>query len=145
MPRTKRKDKSRVVLRTGESQRADGTYHFSWTDANHKRRYVYAKTLDELRYKEEQIAKDKSDGIKAEARYTTVNDIRFLQALTDIPISFEASSMVFFSMMICFTSQKFSFPNTVVQYIARSTLSSDISDGICAAAVIIIKRLLNFV
>ena len=35
----KRKDKSRVVLRTGESQRADGTYHFSWTDANHKRRY----------------------------------------------------------------------------------------------------------
>ena len=43
MPRTKRKDKSRVVLRTGESQRADGTYHFSWTDANHKRRYVYAK------------------------------------------------------------------------------------------------------
>ena len=40
MPRTKRKDKSRVVLRTGESQRADGTYHFSWTDANHKRRYV---------------------------------------------------------------------------------------------------------
>lgn len=64
MPRTKRKDKSRVVLRTGESQRADGTYHFSWTDANHKRRYVYAKTLDELRYKEEQIAKDKSDGIK---------------------------------------------------------------------------------
>ena len=34
-----------------------------------------AKTLDELRYKEEQIAKDKSDGIKVEARYTTVNDI----------------------------------------------------------------------
>lgn len=44
MPRTKRKDKSRVVLRTGESQRADGTYHFSWTDANHKRRYVYTGT-----------------------------------------------------------------------------------------------------
>ena len=36
---------------------------------------MYAKTLDELRYKEEQIAKDKSDGIKVEARYTTVNDI----------------------------------------------------------------------
>ena len=53
---------------TGESQRADGTYHYSWTDANRKRRYVYAKTLDELRYKEEQIEKDKKDGIKAEAR-----------------------------------------------------------------------------
>lgn len=75
MATTKRKDKSRVVLRTGESQRADGTYHYSWTDANRKRRYVYAKTLDELRYKEEQIARDKKDGIKAEARYTTLNDL----------------------------------------------------------------------
>lgn len=37
MPRTKRKDKSRAVLRTGESQRADGTYQFRWTDSNHKR------------------------------------------------------------------------------------------------------------
>ena len=75
MPRTKRKDKSRAVLRTGESQRADGTYQFRWTDSNHKRFCVYAKTLDELRYKEEQIKKDKSDGIKAEARYTTVNEV----------------------------------------------------------------------
>lgn len=73
--KAKRRDKSRVVLRTGESQRADGTYHYCWTDANRKRRYVYAKTLDELRYKEEQIEKDKKDGIKAEARYTTLNDI----------------------------------------------------------------------
>lgn len=64
MAKAKRRDKSRVVLRTGESQRADGTYHYCWTDANRKRRYVYAKTLDELRYKEEQIEKDKKDGIK---------------------------------------------------------------------------------
>ena len=75
MAKEKRKDKSRVVLRTGESQRVDGTYHFCWTDENRKRRYVYAKTLDELRYKEELIEKDKKDGIKAEARYTTVNDL----------------------------------------------------------------------
>lgn len=40
-----------------------------------KKTYVYAKTLDELRYKEEQIEKDKKDGIKAEARYTTLNDM----------------------------------------------------------------------
>lgn len=75
MATPKRKDKSRVVLRKGESQRANGTYHYCWTDGNGKRHFVYAKTLDELRYKEEQIAKDKSDGIKAEARYTTVNDL----------------------------------------------------------------------
>ena len=75
MAKTKRKDKSRVVLRTGEIQRKDGTYQYSWTDKNNKRRYVYARTLDNLREKEEQIAKDISDGIKAEARYTTVNEL----------------------------------------------------------------------
>ena len=75
MAKTKRKDKSRVVLRTGEIQRKDGTYQYSWTDKNKKRRYVYARTLDNLREKEEQIAKDISDGIKAEARYTTLNEL----------------------------------------------------------------------
>ena len=75
MSTTKRKDKSRVVLRKGEYQRANGTYNYSWTDGNGKRHFVYAKTLEELRIKEEQIEKDKSDGIKAEARYTTLNDL----------------------------------------------------------------------
>ncbi len=75
MAKEKRKDKSRVVLKTGEGQRENGSYYFRWTDRKGDRHYVYAKTLNELRYKEEQIAKDKSDGIKAEARYTTVNDL----------------------------------------------------------------------
>ena len=75
MAKAKRKDKSRVVLRTGEIQRKDGTYQYSWTDKNKKRRYVYARTLDNLREKEEQIAKNISDGIKAEARYTTLNEL----------------------------------------------------------------------
>ena len=75
MASTKRKDKSRVVLRTGEQQRKDGTYSYSWMDKNKKRRYVYARNLDDLRAKEEQIAKDIGDGIKAEARYTTVNEL----------------------------------------------------------------------
>ena len=75
MAKAKRKDKSRVVLRTGEIQRKDGTYQYSWTDKNKKRRYVYARTLDNLREKEEQIAKDISDGIKSEARYTTLNEL----------------------------------------------------------------------
>lgn len=66
MARPKRKDKTRTVLRTGELQRSDGSYQYSWTDENHKRRYVYSKTLEALRIKEEAIEKDKSDGIKAE-------------------------------------------------------------------------------
>lgn len=36
---------------------------------------MYAKTLDELREKEKQIEKDKNDGIKAEARYVTINEL----------------------------------------------------------------------
>lgn len=75
MASTRRKDKSRVVLRVGELQRKDGTYQYSWMDKNKKRRYVYSKSLDDLREKEKQIAKDISDGIKAEARYTTIDDL----------------------------------------------------------------------
>lgn len=75
MAAAKRKDKSRVVLRKGELQRENGTYHYCWTDENGKRHFVYAKTLEELREKEAAIEKDKYDGIKAEARYTTLNDL----------------------------------------------------------------------
>lgn len=75
MATIKRKDKARVVLRKGEVQRPDGTYHYCWTDGNGKRHFVYARTLEALREKEKEIQKDKSDGIKAEARYVTVNDL----------------------------------------------------------------------
>jgi hypothetical protein len=75
MAKQKRKDSSKVVLRTGEVQRANGTYQYSWTDSNRKRNFVYAKTLEELRNKEEEILKDKLDGIKSEARYVTINEL----------------------------------------------------------------------
>ncbi len=71
----KRKDKARTVLKTGEVQRKNGTYQFSWMDGQLKRRFIYAKTLADLREKEKNILKDKCDGIKTEARYTTVNDL----------------------------------------------------------------------
>ena len=75
MANTKRKDKSRVVLKTGEVQRKDGTYQFSWQDSQMKRRFVYARTLDDLREKEKRIQKDKCDGIKTEARYITIDEL----------------------------------------------------------------------
>ena len=75
MARAKRKDKSKVVLRVGEVQRANGSYHYCWTDSNGKRHYIYAKTLVELREKEVQIQKDKADGIKVEAKSVTINDL----------------------------------------------------------------------
>ena len=35
----------------------------------------YARTLDDLREKEKRIQKDKCDGIKTEARYTTIDEL----------------------------------------------------------------------
>lgn len=75
MATAKRRDNERVILKKGEVQRDNGTYHYCWTDRGGKRHFVYAKTLDELREKEKQIARDKMDGIKSEARYTTVNEL----------------------------------------------------------------------
>jgi integrase len=71
----KRRDKDRIVLRRGESQRKDGNYDYRWTTRDGKRHSVYAKTLEELRAKEEEILRDKCDGIKTEARYVTINDV----------------------------------------------------------------------
>ena len=77
---TKRKDKARVVLRKGESQRKDGKYDFRWTSPDGKRHSIYAATLEELREKEKDIQRDSLEGIKAEARYVTLNDVFTLWA-----------------------------------------------------------------
>lgn len=71
----KRKDKDRIVLKTGETQRPNGTYCYRWTSRDGKRHALYAKTLEELREKEAQVANDRFDGIKAEARYVTLNEL----------------------------------------------------------------------
>lgn len=72
----KRKDNKGRILRTGESQRADGRYAFKYTDLNGNVKFVYAwrldisdptpkgKRIDEsLREKEKKIKKDLEDGI----------------------------------------------------------------------------------
>lgn len=70
---SRRKDKNRKVLRTGEVQRKDGYYVYRWTARNGTRRSVSAKTLEELRKKEEEISRDKSDGIREAEQSITVN------------------------------------------------------------------------
>lgn len=59
MARPKRKDKTRTVLRTGELQRSDGSYQYSWTDENHKRRYVIQKRLKHSGLKRKRLRKTK--------------------------------------------------------------------------------------
>ena len=59
----KRKDSKGRILRTGESQRQNGTYMYRYTDIRGTRQSVYAPTLDELREKERTIQRDMDDGI----------------------------------------------------------------------------------
>ena len=71
----KRKDNKGRVLRTGESQRKDGTYYYRYTDTKNNRCSVYASTLDELRQKETEIQRMKSDGVSYAAADITVLEL----------------------------------------------------------------------
>lgn len=72
---SRRLDKNRITLKTGESQRSDGTYSYRWTTKDGKRHDIYAATLEELRQKEEEAKVDQYDGIKIETKKITVNDL----------------------------------------------------------------------
>lgn len=71
----RRYDNKHRLLKTGEVQRTDGYYTYRWTGRNGKRHSITAPTLEELREKEEKINYDKQDGIRAEAKNVTLNDI----------------------------------------------------------------------
>lgn len=58
----KRKDSKGRVLKTGESERADGRYQYRFTQ-NGKRHTLYANTLKELREKEDEAQKSKEQKI----------------------------------------------------------------------------------
>lgn len=71
----RRKDSKNRVLRAGESQRKDGTYMYRYTDVTGKRVCVYARTLEDLRVKEQTIQKELNDGIDYAAGKATVIDL----------------------------------------------------------------------
>jgi len=71
----RRKDSKGRVLKENESQRSDGIYCYRWRTSDHKRHYIYAGTLEELREKEKKVQRDVSDGIRVDAQRVTLNDI----------------------------------------------------------------------
>lgn len=71
----KRYDDRHRLLKTGERQRSSGTYEYRWTSRNGKNHSISAETLEELRKKEEDILKDKSDGILVGAENVKLDDI----------------------------------------------------------------------
>lgn len=70
-----RYDNNRARLKTGESQRPNGTYVYRWTNMDGKRSAIYAPTLELLRAQEEQIVVDKYDGIRTDKKNLTVNEL----------------------------------------------------------------------
>ena len=85
----KRTDNKGRILKDNETQRKDGTYRFTYTDADGKRHDVYSRRLvptdrlppgckDDLslREKERKILRDLEDGIKATVENrATLNDL----------------------------------------------------------------------
>lgn len=68
-------DSNHIRLRTGETERPNGTYLFRWTSEDGRRHSVYAPTLEKLREQEEQIIVDKHDGVRSDVKSLTVNDL----------------------------------------------------------------------
>ena len=74
----RRKDSKGRVLKSGESERSDGTYMYRYTTSNGKRHCVYDKTLEGLRKREDDISRNRADGIRTEATMVTVNDMYYM-------------------------------------------------------------------
>lgn len=70
-----RKDSKGRVLKTGEYQRANGTYEYKFKDSYGKRRSVYAENLKELREKEKEVQRDVEKGIRFEHRNITLGEV----------------------------------------------------------------------
>lgn len=70
-----RKDSKGRVLHKGESQRTDGLYQYRYTDKQKKRQTVYARTLNELREKEDEINKALSLNINYAAGKITTRQL----------------------------------------------------------------------
>ncbi|MCD7809861.1 MAG: integrase DNA-binding domain-containing protein, partial [Erysipelotrichaceae bacterium] len=76
----KRKDSKNRALKKGEGvRRTNGkeSYYYRWSDDTGKRHYIYSANLNDLRRQENQIVKDRIDGIKY-AENLTLNDIYYM-------------------------------------------------------------------
>lgn len=71
----RRKDSKGVVLKDGEYERSNGTYEYKYQNRIGERKSIYAKTLVELREKENNILRDLLDGFDNFDSNLSVNDI----------------------------------------------------------------------
>lgn len=72
---SKRKDNKGRILKTGESQRKDGTYMYRYTDKFQARQCIYAKSLGELRNKEKELVARNFLNLEKISTHLTVLDL----------------------------------------------------------------------
>ena len=92
-----------IDVATGESQRKDGRYSYSYTDLDKNRRTVYAKTLVELRAKERKIIRDKEDGLNPQlADRMTLNELydRFIEQKYDLKPSTKVNYLYMYNHFV---------------------------------------------
>ena len=71
-----RKDSRGYALHTGETQRKDGRYVYTYTNIHDKRKSIYANSLTELRKKERKSIRDREDGLDPDAAdHITLNQM----------------------------------------------------------------------
>ncbi|MBO4347904.1 MAG: site-specific integrase [Lachnospiraceae bacterium] len=71
-----RKDSRGYALRSGECQRSDGRYSYSYTNKERKRITIYSSDLISLRKREQQIRRDLEDGLSPDRiERLTVNQV----------------------------------------------------------------------
>lgn len=82
-----RKDPKGRVLKKGETVRKDGSYQFSYYDTYGVRKYIYAPDLLTLREKEEELLRDRLDGIDSiAAKRLSLNECfaRYMKTRVDL-------------------------------------------------------------
>jgi integrase len=82
-----RKDNKGRVLRKGEVQRKDGRYLYNYTDPLGRRKFIYSKSIVELRRREEELVRDQLDGLDTYvAQAASINYVfdRYISTKTDL-------------------------------------------------------------
>ena len=98
-----RKDSRGYALSTGECQRSDGRYSYSYTDRCRKRHTIYAKSLVELRNKEKNLQKQLLDGVDPfAADRWTLNDMydRYMSQKFNLKETTKANYMYMYEHLV---------------------------------------------
>ena len=140
---TKRKDSKGRVLRQGESQRKDGTYQFRYTDHRGKRKCLYARTLEELRDKEEIALANVKDQIGGGLDEYTVSEL--VSAHISMKRNLKPTTLKNYNTQLKMI-QRYAFADMMVSKVKKSNairlFTNMYDDGIAYSSINVVKSLL---